>query len=133
MTGSFDAAWAAVSGEKQGEQVSPELRPLLNAVYAAIVTEPCDLKVLKSALADLLRFLAGPGRTNANCWAVDSFFGMSEGWESDWVYRNLPEDFHDVLAMMGEALHDAVDNPKVASNFDCLPEQLLDRVVRLHT
>jgi len=36
-----------------------------------------------------------------------------------------------VLALMGQALHDTVGSPKIAENFDCLLEQLLDRVRRL--
>jgi len=32
---------------------------------------------------------------------------------------------------MGQALHDTVKTPKIAENFDCLPEQLLERVRRL--
>jgi hypothetical protein len=86
---------------------------------------------LKKSLEDLLKYLAGEQRTNANCWAVDLFFCLSQEWECDWTDQNLPEDFHDVLAMMGEALHDTVQAPEIARNFDCLPEQLLDRVKRL--
>jgi hypothetical protein len=82
-------------------------------------------------LEELLEFLAGEGRTNANCWAVDLFFDSSQGWERDWVEQDLPEEFHDVLSMMGEALHDTVRTPAIAENFECLPEQLLDRVKRL--
>jgi hypothetical protein len=79
----------------------------------------------------LLEYLSGRGRTNANCWAVDMFFCLSEGWERNWTEQDLPDDFHDVLALMGQALHDAVRAPKIAENFDCLPEQLLERVRRL--
>jgi hypothetical protein len=53
------------------------------------------------------------------------FFCLSKGWETDWTEQDLPEDFHDVLALMGEALHDTVRTPKIAEDFDCLPEQLL--------
>jgi hypothetical protein len=60
------------------------------------------------------------------------FFCLSEGWKLDWTEQNLPDDFHDVLALMGQALHDTVRTQKIAENFDCLPEQLLDRVRRLH-
>jgi hypothetical protein len=59
------------------------------------------------------------------------FFCLSEGWEREWTDQHLPDDFHDVLALMGQALHDTVRTPKIAENFDCLPEQLLDRVRRL--
>ncbi len=74
------------------------------------------------------RYLSGAGKTNANCWAVDLFFCLSEGWERDWTEQNLPDDFHDVLSLMGQALHDTVQMPKIAENFDCPCEQQLHRV-----
>jgi hypothetical protein len=127
----FDEAWAAVAVSRDGESVSPRLRPLLQAVYFRVLSEPVSQAELKKSLENLLEFLAGDGRTNANCWAVDLFFALSQGWEQDWGGLALPEDFHDVLAMMGEALHDTVRNPEIARNFACLPEQLLERVKRL--
>ena len=69
------------------------------------------------------------GRTNANCWVVDLLFCLDDiCWERDLADHDLPEDLHDVLAKMGNALHDGVPSPEIAKNFDCLPEQLLDRV-----
>ena len=56
------------------------------------------------------------------------FFARGENWERDWAERNLPESIHDVLGMMGKALHDTVQAPEIAGNFGCLPEQLLERV-----
>ena len=129
----FGDAWSAVAGSKDGEPVSPELRPLLAKVYAGVLSTPLDLVRLKSSLQEVLEFLAGEGRTNANCWAADMFFCLSEGWERDWTDQNLPEEFHEVLALMGEALHDTVGSPEIASDVDCLPEQLLDRVRNLRT
>ena len=127
----FEDAWCAIKGSRDGEPVSPELRPLLSVVYSAVLSTPANLVELKASLEQLLEFLAKNGRTNANCWATDMFFCLSEGWERDWTEQNLPEDFHDVLALMGEALHDTVQSPEIASNFDCLPEQLLSRVRNL--
>ena len=127
----FGEAWMAVAVSGDGEPVSPRLRPLLHAVYLQALSEPLNEAELKKGLEDLLEFLAVDGRTNANCWAVDVFFALSQGWERDWGARQLPEDFHDVLAMMGEALHDTVRDPEIARNFGCLPEQLLERVRRL--
>jgi hypothetical protein len=124
----FDDAWVAVDVQRNGEMVSPGLRPLLQAVYAQCISQPHNLVELKKSLEDLLTYLAGEGRTNANCWAVDLFFCTSEGWERDWSEQNLPHEFHDVLATMGEALHDTVHAPAIAGNFDALPEQLLERV-----
>jgi hypothetical protein len=129
----FDDAWLAVSAPRDGESVSPELRSLLERVYLTVLSKPTNLVELKRSLQELLEFLAGDGRTNANCWAADLFFAFSEGWERDWTDQDLPDGFHDVLAMMGEALHDTVRTPEIAENFDCLPEQLLDRVKRLQT
>jgi hypothetical protein len=128
----FDAAWAAVNHAKNGEPVSSDLRPLLQQVYSDVLAVPTDLAALKNSLTRLLEYLSGAGRTNANCWAADLFFCSSEGWERDWTEQNLPDDFHDVLSLMGQALHDTVETPKVADNFDCLPEQLLERVRRLN-
>lgn len=128
----FDAAWAAVNHAKGRERVSPELRPLLQGVYTAVLAVPIDLNALKQSLSRLLEYLSGVGRTNANCWAADLFFCHSESWERDWTEQNLPDDFHDVLSLMGQALHDSVRTPTIAENFDCLPEQLLERVRRLH-
>jgi hypothetical protein len=127
----FEDAWNSVSRSREGELVSAELRPLLHAVYRDVLSEPPDLASLKVSLVALLEYLSGQGRTNANCWAADLFFGSSNGWEKDWTEQNLPEHFHDVLAMMGEALHDSVRTPAIAQNFECLPDQLLDRVRRI--
>jgi len=43
----------------------------------------------------------------------------------------MPEDIHDVLAKMSEALHDTVQAPEIGENFGCLREQLLQRVRNL--
>jgi hypothetical protein len=80
-----------------------------------------------------LEFLANEGRTNANCWADDLFFALSQGWERDWTEQHLPDDFHYVFVKMGEALHDTVRSPEFAQDFDCLPKQLLGRVRRLRS
>ena len=127
----FETAWATVAHPKDGEPVSSELRPLLQNVYSDVLAVPVNLSALKKSLAGLCEYLSGAGRTNANCWAVDLFFCLSEGWERDWTEQNLPDDFHDVLSLMGQALHDTVRTTKIAENFDCLPEQLLERIRRL--
>jgi len=118
-------------GSSGRESVSPELRLLLEKVYIDILSTPTNLTALNKSLEELLEFLSGSGRTNANCWVVDLFFCLSDRWERDWTDQNLPEDFHDALAKMGEALHDTVRSPTVARNFDCLPEQLLEEVRNL--
>ena len=128
---SFEEAWNAVARHRDGEPVSPDLRPRLRAVYERSISKPFDCPGLKKSLQDLLQYLVSEGRTNANCWATDRFFGLSQGWERDWAEQELPESYHHVLAMMGEASHDTVKAPDIARNFGCLPEQLLERVMRL--
>jgi hypothetical protein len=125
---SFDDAWTAVAIIHDREVVSPALRSFLQAVYREVLSEPLSQASLKKSLEELLEFLAGVGRTNANCWAVDLFFSLTRGWERDWADVRLPEGFHDALSLMGEALHDTVKDPDIARNFGCLPEQLLERV-----
>ena len=127
----FEDAWAAVAVPHNGERATPELKPLLRRLYTAVLTTPVDLGELKASLIQVFEYLSGAGRTNANCWAVDSFFGLSEGWERDWTEQEFPDDFHEVMALTGDALHDTVQSPDVAANFDCLPEQLLDRARNL--
>jgi hypothetical protein len=123
----FDNAWTAVDHPRNGERVSIELRQLLQRVYSELLATPRSLAGLKDSLVALLEYLNAAGRTDANCWAVDLFFCLSEGWERDWTEQNLPEDFNDLLALMGQALHDTAGAPNVAENFYCLPEQLLER------
>jgi hypothetical protein len=129
----FEEAWSGASISRDGEAVSPLLRPFLNEVYVQVLAEPKNLPALKNSLVQLLTFLAGEGRSNANCWAADLFFCRSDGWVADWSDQGLPDEFHDVLARMGEALHDTVRAKHIAENFGCLPEQLLDRVSRIDT
>ena len=122
----FEDAWLyAVKNAHVGPQVSRELRPLLLDVYSNVLVTPVDLVELKKSLERLLGYLAEAGRTNANCWATDLFFGSEIGWEKDWGEQDLPEPLHDIFAKMSEALHDTVQTPQIAENFGCLPEQLL--------
>jgi hypothetical protein len=130
---SFEDAWIAVAKDRDGEAVSQKLHPLLRAVYIQVLAETESLAEIKKSLRELLEFLSGEGRTNANCWAVDLFFGTSAGWELDWAEKGLPDEFHDVLAKMGEALHDTVRAKHTAEEYDCLPEQLLAQVNRIRT
>lgn len=128
----FEPLWMSVAKTRDREPVSPELKPLLRRVYDAVLASPVNLAALKHSLMELLRYLDAEGRTNANCWAADLFFCSDDDlWERDWSEQNLPDGFHDVIAMMGQALHDTVISPDIAGKFDCLPERLLEQVKRL--
>jgi hypothetical protein len=127
----FEAAWAAVNVPREGEGVSPELRPRLADVYRDIAVKPFSANALKASFENLLTYLLGAGRTNANCWAVDLFFCVCEGWSPDWTHYDLPEPFNQVIAMMGEALNAAVRDPELAGSLNSLPEQILEAVRQL--
>src|SRR5258705_10681927 len=96
----FSEAWAAVDVQRNGETVSPGLRPLLQAVYAQCLAQPHNLVELTGSLEDLLTYLVGEGRTKATCWAVDPLFCTDTGWERAWAWEQLSESFHAVLASM---------------------------------
>lgn len=129
----FEQLWGNVATVRGGEPVSAELAPLVCDAYTQLNASPIDLAGLKLSLQNLLQYLAGPGRTNANCWAVDVFFMELDFGEFYDNETRIPEDFGDILVKMGEALHDTVKSPRVAENFGCLPEQLLAAVNDLNT
>src|SRR5277367_4250472 len=128
----FEEAFAVINKPRNGEPVSPELKPLLHDVYKQILARPRDLRSLKYNLQNLLQYLSADGHANANVCAVDLFFMNCEAWASDWADQGLPEEFHDILAKMGEALHDAVSASHIAENFANLPEQLLEELNRIN-
>lgn len=128
----FEQVWNSVARTPDGEMALPDLKPLVLSIHNEVTTSPVNLLVLKSSLVKLLQYLSGEGRTNANCRTTDLFF-CSDDLEHVWSEQDLPEDFHAVLAKMGEALHDTVTSPDVARNFGCLPEQLLECARSLET
>src|SRR3954453_4369143 len=106
---------------------APARRPRRRADNGAPAPPPADLAALKSALVELLELLAAPeGRTDANCTATDYFFSQSEP-----AWSHLPEPYRALLESLGGTLHDTVHAPKIAANFECLPEQLLERARKL--
>ena len=112
------------------ERVSPELASLIRAVYGAVVRADTDLAELHTSLEALLSFLASPvGRTHANCVATDSFFMLNDRWERTW--EHLPDPYQDMLALLGDALHDTIAAPEIAENFYNTPEQLLAQLQQI--
>jgi hypothetical protein len=103
------------------------LEPLVRELHARLIDPMLDLPALKRAMIALLEFLSSlPGRTDANCRAVDKFFFYDDAW----LTNRLPEAYHDVIAHM-DALHDTITAPDIAKNFDSTPEQLLARARNL--
>ena len=129
-TAALDQAWQRFAGGRSGEQPSTELRPLLFEVCRLATQQPADLAALKASLQRLLAFLASPaGRTSTNVRTVNLFFCRPEEWGGDWSH--LPEEFDEILNDLGDCLHDTMSHPVVVTDFDSLPEQLLERVKRI--
>ena len=123
MKTSFESLW---SDAVRHRQVSRNLRPLVERVHGDI----CDKSPnIKRDLEQLLEFLASEhGRTDANCCAVDRFFAATED-----VWSDLPPALRDIFSDMSATLHDAIYAPAIASTFESLPEQLLERVRELES
>jgi hypothetical protein len=111
-----------------GAEISPELEPLLLAIYNELAKRATDHRPLRIVLEDLLTFLSSkPGRTNANCSSADLFFCLGEGWgDVDWDH--VPPVLGDIMADMGGALHDTIKDPSIAEAFGATPELLLTRL-----
>jgi len=43
----FEQLWASVAKARDGEQVSPELKPLLHGVYDDVLTKGSDFSLLR--------------------------------------------------------------------------------------
>lgn len=114
----FESLWAEAVNYRH---VSRDLRALVEAVYGDLLERSPNLK---ADLEQLLAFLSSErGRTDANCCAVDRFFTSAEQ-----AWRGLAPPLRSIFADMSGTLHDAIYAPQVASNFESLPEQLLERV-----
>ena len=109
---------------------SPGLKPRLARFFDALMADPVDLAVVKQSMVELLQYLTTPeGRTSNNCYIVNMSIVFPE-W-GDIELPDLPDEFYDVIADMGGALHDTVSSPEIAYNFDSTPEQLLERAQKL--
>lgn len=105
-------------------RASRELEWLLRAVHSELATG--DLSAMRAALVALLEFLAGEGRTDANCNTTYYFFTETEP-----LWRALPPEYQAVLDDMSGTLHETVYAPDIARIFEATPEQLLERVKKL--
>lgn len=113
------------------EDVSSELQPLLVAAQVEIAREPPNLAAMKASLERIMEFLCTPqGRTDANCNATFMFFLLTERWPagSPDGWDHLPEDYAEILDDIAGCLHDTIESPEIARNFDSTPEQMLERI-----
>jgi hypothetical protein len=105
-------------------RVSRELKPLLEDVHAAL--DRSDAAALRSSLEQLLVFLAGAGRTDANCSTTDYFMTFAEP-----LWQDSPPELRSIMEDMSGTLHDSIYAPDIARTFEATPEQLLERLRRV--
>lgn len=119
---SFDELWKGASGFRK---VSPRLRTMLEDAWTHLSSG--DVRESKRSLEALLTFLAGEGRTDANCTVTDYFFSAAERQQPS-IWQHLPPALQEVLGSIGGCLHDTIHAPEIAENFESTPELLLERL-----
>lgn len=108
-----------------------ELHSYLFKVRDSISESPVNLAAIKSALVELLVYLSSlEGRTSENCSTTDTFCQLHDDYGFNWFH--LPEEFRLILEDIGGQLHDTVEHPETATNFESTPEQLLERAHSLN-
>lgn len=118
MSDGFDALWRT---SVRYRKVSRELEPLLRELHDAFR----DAAATRAALEHLLLFLAGPGRTDANCTTTYYFTSNAEE-----LWQELPGELRAILDDMSGTLQDSVHAESIARTFEATPEQLLERLRR---
>ena len=104
-----------------------ELHSYLFKVRDSISDNSTNHEAIKAALVELLVYLNSPeGRTSENCTTTGIFFQLHDDYGFNWFH--LPEEFQLILQDMGSQLHDTMEHPDVATNYECTPEQLLERI-----
>ena len=103
-----------------------ELHSYLFKVRDSISDNSTNLDAIKSSLVELLVYLCSPeGRTTENCITADTFFRLHADYGFNWIH--LPEELQLILEDIGGQLHDTLEHPDTATNFESTPEQLLTR------
>ena len=118
MTEAFDELWKK---SVRFRHVSRELEPLLRELHDSFD----DAVSVRIALERLLTFLAGPGRTDANC-ATTYYYTTN----ADPLWQDLPADVKAILDDMSGTLQDSIHAESIARTFEATPEQLLERLRR---
>ena len=104
-----------------------ELHSYLFKVRDSISDNTTNLAAIKAALVELLVYLCSQeGRTADNCTTADTFFRLHADYGFNWTH--LPEELQLILEDIGGQLHDTLEHPDKATNFESTPEQLLTRI-----
>lgn len=123
MSEDFDGYWKKAV---RFRHVSRELEPLLRELHVALTGALPDPRATAVALEHLLHFLAGAGRTDANCTATYYFASNTEP-----LWQSLPAGLRGILDDMSGTLQDSVHAENIARTFEATPEQLLERLKRI--
>ena len=104
-----------------------KLHSYLFKVRDSISDNPVNLATIKLTLVELLVYLtSSEGRTSENCTTTDTFFQLHDDYGFNWFH--LPKELQLILEDIGGQLHDTLEHPDIASNFESTPELLLTRV-----
>jgi hypothetical protein len=126
MSEDFDGHWKkAVRFRHVSRELEPLLRELHVALTGALTGALPDPRATAAALEHLLSFLAGAGRTDANCTATYYFASNTEE-----LWQSLPDGLRGILDDMSGTLQDSVHAENIARTFEATPEQLLERLKR---
>jgi hypothetical protein len=113
---SFEELWRLSARYRR---VSRELEPLLRELHAAFP----DARATRETLERLLQFLAGAGRTDANCTTTYYFATATEP-----LWEHLEGELRAILDDMSGTLQDSIHAANIARTFEATPEQLLERL-----
>ncbi len=106
------------------------LTALLSWLEQTALAQPFSKDSLVAALENLLLWLNEPeNNTDYNCKEIDSF--ISAEIVPDQRFNDIPADLQKILVDMGAVLRDAHSIPRIAGNFDTMPNELLTRVRNL--
>ena len=108
------------------------LEAFVRDAHQALTSRRVDLEALRTALADLLEFLSGPGRTEDNCRAVDAFFCLLTAEHTD-VLERLPAGWEELVDDLGLDLAATFEDAERADRAGASPERLLERLRALQT
>jgi hypothetical protein len=114
--------WAEEKYDRISMHASPQLEILLQAIQESLSAPVFEAKRSRTAFIQLFEFLASPaGRSDANCRRVGA---VLLGLLSDSSLESAPRSFTEFVAS-ADCLHDAIENPSIAENFESTPEHLL--------
>lgn len=121
--GDFDARWR----EARFDGVDDILEDHVREAHAVLTARRVELTALRSALADLLGYVAAAGRTEANCRTVDAFFCLLTAEHTE-ILDRLPPGWQELVDDLGLDLAATFEDPERADRAGASPERLLERV-----